>query len=69
MKAVAQQPHNRTYGVRIQADPKVQQALNIEQNNRHKAVNCIGPKERLIDILADWVEEKADTVIQQGEPS
>ena len=51
----------RTYSVRIQAEPIVQKALIIEQGNRQIAT---GTQERLIDIASEWMEEKARAVIE-----
>jgi hypothetical protein len=64
MEATTHQKAERTYDVRIVSHPKVQKALNIEQRKRHKATNYVGPEPRKIDILADWVEEKADLIIK-----
>lgn len=64
MSTTNEESQKRTYGVRIVSHPKVQKALNMEQSKRHAAVNYEGPEPRKIDILADWVEEKADTIIE-----
>lgn len=66
MSTTNQESTKRTYGVRIVSHPKVQKALNMEQDRRHAAVNYEGPEPRKIDILADWVEEKADTIIGEA---
>jgi hypothetical protein len=63
METTTPQKAERTYDVRIVSHPKVQKALKIEQNKRHEAANYIGPEPRKVDILADWVEEKADAII------
>jgi hypothetical protein len=57
---------DRTYDVRIISHPKVRKALKIEQIKRHEAANYTGPEPRKVDILADWVEEKADAIIAAG---
>jgi hypothetical protein len=63
MKTPNTQKAERTYDVRIISHPKVQKALKIEQMNRYKAANHTGDEPRKVDILADWVEEKADSII------
>jgi hypothetical protein len=64
METPTPQKAERTYDVRIVSHPKVQKALKIEQTKRHKASNYSGPEPRKVDILADWVEEKADSIIK-----
>jgi len=54
---------DRSYPVRAQALPKVQQALNIEQANRQKAT---GKKVPLMSIVADLLENAADVIIKKG---
>lgn len=66
METITPQESERTYDVRIISHPKVRKALSIEQTNRHKAANYIGPEPRKVDILADWVEEKADAIIDSA---
>ncbi|MBJ6145712.1 hypothetical protein [Hymenobacter sp. BT559] len=66
METSTTQKAERTYDVRIVSHPKVQKALKIEQNKRHEAANYAGPEPRKVDILADWVEEKADAIISGG---
>lgn len=63
METSTTQKAERTYDVRIISHPKVRKALTIEQNKRYEAANHTGPEPRKIDILADWVEEKADSII------
>jgi hypothetical protein len=63
MDPTANLKEERTYDVRIISHPKVRKALKIEQQNRQKADNYNGPEPRKVDILADWVEEKADAII------
>ena len=63
MESTANPKAERTYDVRIISHPKVRKALAIEQHKRHEAANHIGPEPRKVDILADWVEEKADAII------
>lgn len=63
METPTNQKAERTYDVRIVSHPRVRKALKIEQNKRHEAVNYAGPEPRKVDILADWIEEKADSII------
>jgi hypothetical protein len=66
METTAQTTPEGSYDLRIKTEPLVQKALNIEQHNRYAAANYKGRKVRKVDILSEWVKEKAESVIEKG---
>ena len=61
MKPMNPERPDRTHAVRTQINAKGLQGLLIEQGNRQAAT---GKRARLVDIQADWLEERAEVIIQ-----
>lgn len=61
MKPMNPERTDRTHAVRTQINQKGMQGLLIEQGRRQAET---GKRARLADIEADWIEEKAESIIQ-----
>lgn len=62
MKPLDKARPDRTHAIRTQINLTGMQGLVIEQGNRQAST---GKKARLVDIAADWLEERAQDMISK----